>query len=207
MRPLNGKCAMTRDEANARRRELDADPFHRALTRRTAKKWRDRNLDKINAKRRAWYAETAERERARQRAWNAAHKDKRAAAWKKWADANRERLRARDAARYATAADKVRRDRMIAARRERLANDPEYHEKIKAQKRDLYHRNKNGAKFLRWYLKFILVPRWRRIDGDEAERKYLVRCNDRTRRLYILWKRDAYGVLRDLVGEEREVSR
>ena len=109
MRALNGKCAMTRDEKNARRRELDADPFHRALTRKTAKKWRDRNLEKIKAKRRAWYAENAERERARQRAWNAAHKDKRAAAWKKWADANRERLRARDAARYATAADKARR--------------------------------------------------------------------------------------------------
>ena len=202
MRALNGKCAMTRDEKNARRRELDADPFHRALTRKTAKKWRDRNLEKIKAKRRAWYAENAERERARQRAWNAAHKDKRAAAWKKWADANRERLRARDAARYATAADKARRDHMIAARRDRIANDPEYHEKIKAQKRDLYHRNKDGAKFLRWYLKSILIPRWRRIDCDEAERKYLARCNDRTRRLYMLWKRDTYGAMKKLTGED-----
>ena len=202
MRPLNGKCAMTREETNARRRELDADPFHRALTHKVQKAWRDRNREHFNAKKRAWYAANIERERARSKAWRDAHKDKRAASWKKWADANRERLRARDAARYATAADKVRRDRVIAARRERLKNDPEYHEKIKAQKRDLYHRNKNGAKFLRWRLKFILVPRWRRIDGDEAERKYLAHCNDRTRRLYLLWKRDAYGALRKLVGED-----
>lgn len=172
MRPLNGRCAMTRDEKNARRRELDADPFHRALTHKVQKAWRDANKEKC------------------------------AASWKKWADANRERLRARDAARYATAADKARRDRVIAARRERLKNDPEYHEKIKAQKRDLYHRNKSGAKFLRWYLKFILIPRWRRIDDDDAERKYLARCNDRTRRLYMMWKRDAYGALRKLVGED-----
>ena len=95
-----------------------------------------------------------------------------------------------------------RRDRMIAARRDRIANDPEYHEKIKAQKRDLYHRNKDGAKFLRWYLKSILIPRWRRIDCDEAERKYLARCNDRTRRLYMLWKRDTYGAMKKLTGED-----
>ena len=202
MRALNGKCAMTRDEKNARRRDLDADPFHRALTRKTAKKWRERNREQINEKRREKYAENAECERARQRAWNAAHKDKRAAAWKKWADANRDRLRARDLARSKTQKEHERRKQMIAARRERIANDPEYHEKIKAQKRDLYHRNKDGAKFLRWYLKFILIPRWRRIDCDEAERKYLARCNDRTRRLYMLWKRDTYGAMKKLTGED-----
>ena len=207
MRPLNGKCAMTREETNARRRELDADPFHRALTHKTQKAWRDRNRERINAKRRAHYAANSERERARQKAWREAHPDSRKASWKRWADANRERLRARDAARFATAADKARRERMIAARRERMANDPEYHEKIKAQKRALYHRNKNGAKFLRWRLKFILIPRWRKIDGEDAERKYLAHCNDRTRRLYMLWKRDAYGALRGLIGNEKEMAK
>ena len=201
MKPLNGRCAMTRDEVNARRRELDADPFHRALTNKTAKAWRDRNRERINAKRRADYAANIERERARAKAWRDANPEKRSASWKKWADANRDRLRARDAARYATPADKARRERMIAARRERMASDPEYRAHVNALKRAYYHNSKTGAKFLRWYLKFILVPRWLKIEGDEAERKYLARCNDRTRRLYMLWKRDTYGALRKLVGE------
>lgn len=201
MQPLNGRCAMTRDEANARRRELDADPFHRALTLKTPKAWRDRNRDRINEKRRADYAANIEREHARQKAWREANPDKRRASWKKWADANRDRLRARDAARSTTEAEKARRAHMIAVRRERMASDPGYRAHVNALKRANYHNSKTGAKFLRWYLKSILIPRWLKIEGDEAERKYLARCNDRTRRLYMLWTRDTYGALRKLVGE------
>ena len=202
MGPLNGRCAMTRDERNARRRELDADPFHLSLTHKVKKAWRERNRERVNAERRGKYAANAERERTRAKAWRDANPEKRKAAWKRWADANRDYLRERDAKRSATAAEKARRAAYVAARRERMASDPEYRKRVNAQKRDAYHRGKGGSKFLRWYLKCLLVPRWRRIDGEEDERKYLARCNDRTRRLYMLWKRDAYGALRRLVGED-----
>ena len=202
MKPLNGKCAMTREEKNARRRELDADPFHRALSNKRQRAWRERNRERLNAKRRADYAENLEREHARQKAWREANPDKRRASWKKWADANRDRLRARDAARYATAADKARRDRKIAAHRQRMANDPEYRARVNATKRAYYHKIKNGAKFLRWYLRCELIPRWRKIESEEDECRYLSRCNDRTRQLYMLWKRDTYGALRKLLKEE-----
>lgn len=38
MRPLNGKCAMTNDEKNARRRELMSNPAYRALINKTSRK-------------------------------------------------------------------------------------------------------------------------------------------------------------------------
>ena len=201
MRPINGRCAMTPEEKNARRRELDADPFHRALTRKTAKKWRDRNREKLNARRREKYAQDPESARRKAKAWRDRNPEKRKAAWKKWADANRDRLRARDAARSKTQKEKERRKRMIEERRKRRASDPEYREHIRAVKRESYHRNKGRANGLRWYLKYLLIPRWRRIKDDEDEARYLARCGERTRNLYGLWKSGAYGALERLTGE------
>lgn len=199
--PKQEKCAMTRDEKNARRRELDADPFHRALTRKTAKKWRDRNRERINAKRREKYARDAENARRKAKEWRDRNPEKRKSSWKKWADANRDKLRARDVARAKTQKEHERRKRMVAKRRERIANDPEYRERVRAQKRESYHRNKGRESWLRWYLKSILIPRWRRIDGDEDEARYLKRCGERARALYGLWKSGAYGALKKLTGE------
>ena len=45
MKPLNGRCAMTREERNARRRELDLNAFHRSLSRKVAKAWKDKQRD------------------------------------------------------------------------------------------------------------------------------------------------------------------
>ena len=96
--------AMTKDDRNARRRELDRDPFHRALTRKTARAWRERNWEKLNAIRRDRYkTDEAFRaaEKARHERYYAAHPEARAKACKKWADKNRDALHASYAARLA----------------------------------------------------------------------------------------------------------
>ena len=130
--------AMTREQRNAHRRLLDLNPFHYALTLRTARRWRKANAKRLAKRRRERYAndpEYRERERERGRKWAEANREKKKASWKKWADANRDKLRERDRLRSGTEKEKLRRAQQIAQRRERLHTDPEYAAKVREYKR------------------------------------------------------------------------
>lgn len=194
MRPLNGKCAMTREEKNARRRELDADPFHRSLTLRTQRAWREKHKDEINARRRAKYAANPESERAKSKAWNEAHPDKRAASWKKWSakPGNRAKLRARDRAR---AADPVKAEHNRQLRRERL-KDPKVRNRVRWQKRFYYHQHKHDAIGLKWKYKFTWLPKWKKIASEGIERieRYRARCAVQTWSYFVQWYWREFGV-------------
>lgn len=193
--------AMTREQKNAHRRLLDLNPFHHALTLRTARRWRKANAKRLAKRRRDRYAndpEYRERERERGRKWREAHSEKKKASWKKWADANRDKLRERDRLRSGTEKEKARRAKMIADRRERMKNDPEYAAKVREQKRQSYHRNKAKASGLAWYHKFIWEPKWREVvsGGPDRVAAYLKRAKPRTRHYFGIW----YGKYRREFG-------
>ena len=186
MRPLNGKSKMTREERNARRRELNKNPFHRNLELRRQRAWREKNKEKMNARKREVYAENREREVARGRRWREENPEKVKAAWKKWADKNRDYLHERDRIR--------RQNPEFVERRRRLRkirdSSPEGRAINNAAHKAWYHKNKNGARGLRWYMKFLWIPKWESLEreGPEAEEKYLKRCYEKTRMYYRLWK-------------------
>lgn len=187
MRPLNGSRAMTREEKNARRRELDANPFHRALTYKTAKAWRDAHRDEINARRRAKYAANRESFCARQRAYNEAHPEVKKKSWKRWASKpeNRAKLRERDRIR---AADPVAAERKRQLRRKRMKN-PKVRNHVRWQKRFYYHKHKHDATGLRWKYKFLWLPAWRKIAaaGPDRIEKYRRRCAVQTWCYFVRW--------------------
>ena len=177
---------MTQEEKNARRRELNKNPFHHDLELKRQKAWRDRNRDKMNALRRKQYAENREKEIERGRKWRAENPEKSKAAWKKWADKNRDYLRERDRIR--------RKDPKFAERKRELRkireSSPEGRAKRNESHKKWYHENKDKASILRWYMKFLWLPRWERLEleGPKAEELYLRRCNEKTRMCYRLWK-------------------
>ena len=181
-----GRKRMTREELNAHRRELYANPFHRALTRKVANIWRNAHKDELNARRRAKYAERAEHERARARAWREANKDRLKEYWKKWADNNREKIRERDRKRYSDPAQVARKKELRKIRE----STPEGVARKRELRRLSYERNKTKASGLRWIMKFDWIPRWKRLEteGPGAEEKYLRKCCERTRMYYRLWK-------------------
>lgn len=193
MRALNGRCAMTRAEKNARRRELDKDPFHHSLTRKVSNAWREKNRDRINAGRRKRYAEDEEyraKEQERRKKFETEHPEKKAQSWKKWADKNREYLRRKYAERSKTPKEKARMKRQVAERKRRRHSDPEYAEHIRKMKRDYYNRTKNTPRGLKWYFTYIWLPKWKRIvsEGPDRVEKYMRRCNDRTRMYFKMWQ-------------------
>jgi hypothetical protein len=193
--------AMTREEKNARRRLLDQDPFHHALTLRTQRRWRKANAARLAKMRRERYAndpEYREREKANGRRWYEANVEKKKAAWKKWAEKNRERLRERDRLRSGTEKEKARRAKMIADRRERMKNDPEYAAKVREQKRLAYHRNKAKPSGLAWMHRNIWEPKWREVvsGGPDRVAAYLKRAKPRTRHYFGIW----YGKYRREFG-------
>ena len=193
--------AMTREQKNAHRRLLDLNPFHHALTLRTARRWRKANAKRLAKRRRERYAndpEYRERERERGRKWAEANREKKKASWKKWADKNRDKLRERDRLRSGTEKEKLRRAQQIAQRRERLHTDPEYAAKVREYKRQSYHRNKAKASGLAWYHKFIWEPKWREVvsGGPDRVAAYLKRAKPRTRHYFGIW----YGKYRREFG-------
>ena len=202
MRPLNGKCAMTREERNARRRELDAaSAFHRANTRKTANKWRKKHAEAIKARRREKYAtDPAYRQKQRKYSlrWRKNNPDKVKLSWKKWADKNREHLRERDRLRSATQAESERRKRLVAERRERIASDPDYTARIRAAKREHYHRFKHTQKGIAWLQRYIWEPKWREVCAAGAARiqSYVSRAKPRTREYFARW----FGANRRALG-------
>ena len=186
MKPLNGKCRMTREERNARRRELYANPFYRSLVLKRAKKSRDKCKDRANARRREKYAANIERERARSQTWRDANRDKLHASWKKWADKNREKLREYHKKRYSDPAV-MERKRELRRIRE---STPEGKAKRREMRRRSYYKNRNSASGLRHTLMFEWIPRWESLatEGAGAEERYLRKCFEKTRMYYRLWK-------------------
>lgn len=197
MKPLNGKCAMTREEKNARRRELDADPFHHSLSRKTANAWREKHKDELNARKRAWYAANKDREQARVKAYREAHPDKRAASWKRWSSKpeNVAKLRMRDRAR---AADPVQAERKRQLRRERM-KDPRVRNRVRWQKRFYYHQHKHDTIGLMWKYKFIWLPKWKKIAAEGIERieRYRARCSVESWSYFVRWYRREFGIQLD----------
>lgn len=189
--------AMTNEEKNARRRELDRDPFHRALTYKTARAWRQRNRDKLNARRREKYRTDAEyraAERARQLKYNTAHPEARAKAWKKWADKNRDALHASYAARYHTPEGRAKCYAKNASRMARIRADPELHDEWKRRKRATeaarYARlMRDPVKWTAWRMEHWWLPRWTVIvpQGPEAIARYLRRARPDARKAFIAW--------------------
>ena len=198
MRPLNGKCAMTPEERRARRKELESDPFYRQLINKRVKAWRDANKEKLNAARRAKYAENPDLERARCKAWREANPEKARASWRKWYSkpANVAHLRARDRAR---AADPVLRARKEAQRKERR-KDPAVRARERAYRRYHYHANKYRPSGLRWMFLQQWSKKWASVvaDGPEAVDKYLKRCMPRTRSYFKHWQRGGVAALEKL---------
>lgn len=203
-KPLNGVGRMTSEEKNARRRELDRDPFHHALSLRTAKAWRDRNPDKIaelNARRRAKYAANRERERARAKAWREANPDKVREAWKHYASkpGNRAKLRERDRKRYATP---EARERLRELRRKRIAENPRCAARVRFQKRLAYHTHKHDGIGLRWMFLQSWSKLWPRVvaGGDAAIEKYHRRTKPRIWSYFLHWRRGGVEALENLWG-------
>ena len=198
MQPLNGKCRMTREERNARRRELNKNPFHRDLELKRQRAWRERNKDKMNALRRENYAANKKKHLDRARRWRASNPEKVKAAWKKWADANRDHLRERGRLR--------RLDPKAAERKRELRkirdSSPEGRAKHNESRKAWWKKSKDKEVGIRWYMKCLWIPRWRRLEleGPDAEEKYLKRCNERTRAYYRLWKAGSPIVERILKG-------
>lgn len=170
---------MTAEEKNARRRELDKDPFHHALSRKVANAWREAHKDELNARRRAKYAANKEREHALQKAWRETHKENTKAAWARYAATHRAQLRKRDKARAA--------DPVIAAHKRELRRlrekDPKRANRRRWVKRLYYHTHKHDAKGLRWLINSLWLPKWREVvaAGPERIAKYRKRCAVRTR--------------------------
>ena len=193
MRCLNGHSRMTPEEKNARRRELDRDPFHHALSLRTAKAWRERNPEKIaerNARRRAKYAANRERERARAKAWRDANKDKIKAAWKRYMSkpGNHARLLERDRKRLEVPGA---RERKNALRRARIANNPRYAAKLRWQKRFQYHTHKYDRIGIRAMVRQEWKDKWMSVvsEGPVRIERYLKRCGVRVRSFFTKWRR------------------
>lgn len=198
MKPLNGRCAMTREERNARRRELDLDAFHHSLSRKVANAWREKHRDELNARRRAKYAANRERERARCRAWREANPELKRAAWQRWAKANREKLRKRDRLRYA---DPEQRAKKAEQRKAREAT-PEGRAKKRAARRYSYHKLKHSPLgFRRMYLQ-----QWSKLwpklvaEGEERIEKYHRRAAVRTWSFFLHWRRGGEAALENLWG-------
>lgn len=190
MRCLNGHSRMTREEKNARRRELDKDPFHHELSLRTARAWRARNPDKIaalNARRRAKYAANKEKEHARAKAWREAHKADRNASYKLWAKRNRSKLREKWRER---GKDPVIAERRRQLRRKRM-QDPQRRKHVNWLKRFYYQQHKYDRIGIRAMIRQEWLERWQSVvaAGEERIEKYLNRCGVRVKTFFGKWRR------------------
>ena len=193
----NRRKGMTTEEKKQRRRELEQNPFHHALTLKTARAWRERNRDKINARRRERHASDPEfraAENARQKRYRAANPDAQKKAWKKWADKNRQRLHERDRVRYQSEHGQALYKAKLSRARERYATDEAY----RAHRRELNRLRENQrmdalrrdpAKWTAWRIKHWWRPRWEKAvaDGPEAIARYLKRARPDARREFTKW--------------------
>ena len=189
--------AMTKDERNDRRRELDRDPFHRALTRKTARAWRERNREKLNAIRRDRYKtdeafRAAERERHER--YYAAHPEVRAKAWKKWAAKNRDRLRERDRERYRTEEGRAKCHAKNVRRIARIRADPVLNAEFLKCKRAneaarIARLKRDPATWTAWRIEHWWLPRWKIVaqQGPEAISRYLKRARADARKAFVAW--------------------
>ena len=196
MRPLNGKCAMTREERNARRRELLKDPFyHELMLKGCRRRWarnkdrrkaerrakldamtdgeREAFLEKRRAKDRARRAARADEANERQRAYYAAHKAKFAE--------YRRRKRERDIANGKYAARIAKSSEL---RRKRLAADSEARA-VKAAQARAWRRTKKGMEHARR----MMEARWAEVvaEGPKCVKNYMAHARPENRRAFVCW--------------------
>lgn len=212
MRALNGHSRMTPEEKNARRRELDKDPFHHALSRKTANAWREAHKDELNARRRAKYAENIEHEHEYRRKWREENKDKTKAAWKRYSSkpGNKTKLREKWRER---AKDPVIAERRRELRRKRML-DPQRRKHVNWQKRFSYHAHKHDRIGIRAMVRQEWREKWQSVvaAGDERIEKYLKRCGVRVRSFFAKWRRAGMPTEIDDImevlgyGEERRLT-
>lgn len=193
----NRRKGMTPEEKKQRRRELEQNPFHHALTLKTARAWRERNRDKINARRLERHASDPEfraAENERQKRYRAANPDAQKKAWKKWADKNRQRLHERDRVRYQSEHGQALYKAKLSRARERYATDEAY----RAHRRELNRLRenrrmdalrRNPAKWTAWRIKHWWRPRWEKAvaDGPDAIARYFKRARPDARREFTKW--------------------
>jgi hypothetical protein len=168
---------MSPEERRARIRELDANPFHRALTRKTQNAWRAKHKDELNARARQYYAEHREKFRMKLKAWREANREQLREYHRSWSHRpeNIVRLRKKWSERAAKPEIKARRR---ARYHERMATDPEYRARQAVSKRISYEKRKFGERALRWKIENTWIPIWRQIVAAGMERieKYRRRC-------------------------------
>lgn len=196
MTPINGKCRMTREERNARRRELNANPFHRALNNKVRRAWHAAHREEQNAKARAKYwadPELREKSRKARRANAEANKEREKACWKAWYLAHRDEVCAKQRERTRTEKGRaymIERNRM---RQERLDSDPEYRARYNAarneqRKRRLEKLKKNPVAYEAYMMKRYWAKKFEAIAGDsDAIRSFMRNTNDVGRRAFAKW--------------------
>lgn len=187
MRPLNGKARMTRDERNARRRELSKDPFRKALAAKWRKAWREKNKEKLRAQARVRYKKNREEAIERSKRWRAANPQKVRLASRRWHVRHREHLRAKEKARYA---DPAFRERKRMLRKIRDA-DPANRARQNFVRRIAYERNKHSMRYMAWKIRYHLEPRWKELMESpvEAIERYRRRCTVETWSYFVRWAR------------------
>lgn len=193
----NGRKGLTPEERKQRRRELEQNPFHHALTLKTARAWRERNKAKLNARRRERHAADAEyraAEKARQEHYHAAHPEARKKAWKKWADKNRQHLRERDRVRYKSEHGQAVYKAKLARSRERYATDEAYRAHRRElnrirEKRHMDALRRDPEKWTAWRIEHWWMPRWEKAvaEGPDAIARYLKRARPDARREFTRW--------------------
>lgn len=180
---------MTPEEKNARRRELDRNPFHLALTHKTQKAWRDAHKVERNAKRRANYAAHVDEMRAKAKAWRDRNKDKVKASWKRYMAKPGNKAKV-----YAKLKERAK-DPAIAKRKRELRRirekDPKRANHRRWVKRLYYHTHKHDVIGIRAYVRQDLRERWQSVvaAGEEETGKYLKRCGVRVRSFFAKWRR------------------
>lgn len=196
MNPLNGKARMTREERNARRRELHKNPFHAALTNKVRRAWHAKHREEVNAKRREKYwadPELRKRMAEARRANALANQEREKTSWKAWYAEHREEVCAKQRARTRT---EVGRKYMLDANRKRqmrIETDPEFRAKIRAAERERRIRRmeklkKNPAA----YEEFMMRTVWRKkfesiVDSPEKIKSFLHATNEAGRKAFMKW--------------------
>ena len=192
MKPLNGKCAMTKEERRERRRELMRDPFYRELVLKARRKSWARDKERIKARRKARIAAMTDEEReafmAKRRARRKARRDAANKRQRAYYAENRERFaeyrrlkRLRDIAngKYAE-----RMARCTEQRRARLASSPEARA-VKAAQARAWRRSRKGVE----YARRMREARWAEVvaEGPKCVRNYMAHARPENRRAFVAW--------------------
>lgn len=196
MRPINGKARMTREERNARRRELHKNPFHAALTNKVRRAWHAKHREEENAKRRAKYwsdPELRKRMAEARRANAMANPEREKASWKAWYAEHREEVCARQRARTRTESGREVMLRANRKRQERIETDPEYRAMIREAERERRKRRmeklkRNPAAYEEYMMRTVWRKKFEAIaDSQEKIKSFMHATNDAGRKAFVKW--------------------